>query len=234
MVKVRQQLKENDFQRRSDFSYWFLQQCNNPHRFLSIIVIGHEASSTMNGVVNTQNVREYSPKGQVPEFIYERKDSRKKLTVWVGLCGNRTLQGPYSFDGNVNGYNYLRMINNFAFSRLHFNNQFDGVFHRLWWFQDGAPAHCLKAVRHRLHEKFVNLVVALYHEVEWPPRSPDTILFHFSLWLLETASLCHSSMRYTGQIVFENLRQNSGVIRNAVRSLEKRAQICIEKYDRHD
>ena len=26
MVKVTQQLKENDFQRRSDFSYWFLQQ----------------------------------------------------------------------------------------------------------------------------------------------------------------------------------------------------------------
>ena len=91
MAKVRQQLKENDFQRRSDFSYWFLQQCNNPHRFLSIIVIGHEASSTMNGVVNTQNVREYSPKGQVPEFIYERKDSRKKFTVWAGLCGNITL-----------------------------------------------------------------------------------------------------------------------------------------------
>ena len=29
-VKVRQHLKENDFQCRSDFSYWFLQQCNNP------------------------------------------------------------------------------------------------------------------------------------------------------------------------------------------------------------
>ena len=99
--------------------------------------------------------------------------------MWAGLCGNRTLSGPYSFDGNVNGYNYLRMINSFAFSRLHFNNQFDVAFHRLWWFQDGAPASCLKAVRHRLHEMFVNRVVVLYHEAEWPPRSPDTILCHF-------------------------------------------------------
>ena len=80
---------------------------------------------------------------------------------------------------------------------------------------------------------FVNRVVVLYHKAEWPPTSPDTIPCHFFLWLLETASLCHLSMRYTGQIVFEYLRQNPVVIRNAVRSLEKRAQICIEKYDRH-
>ena len=53
MVKVRQQLKENDFQRRSDFGYWFLQQCNNTHRFFPIIVIGDDASFAMNGVVNT-------------------------------------------------------------------------------------------------------------------------------------------------------------------------------------
>ena len=32
----------------------------------------------MNGVVNTWNVGEYAPKGQVPEFLYERNDSREK------------------------------------------------------------------------------------------------------------------------------------------------------------
>ena len=133
MVNVRQQLKENDFQRRSDFSYWFLQQCNNP-RFLSNIVVGDEASFAMNSAVNTWNVREYAQKGQVPGFIYERNDSREKITVWAGLCGNETLLGPYIFDGNVNGYNYLQMINNLSFPQLqgHFNNQFDGVFQRLW------------------------------------------------------------------------------------------------------
>ena len=35
------------------------------------------------------------------------------------------------------------------------------------------------------------------------------------------------------QVEFENLRQNSGVIRNAVRSMEKRTRICIEKYGKH-
>ena len=105
-IKARQQLKGDDFPRRSDFSYWFLQQCNSS-RFLSDIVIGGEVSFAMNGTVNTCMVREYAPKGQVPEFIYERNDFQEKITVWAGLCRNGTLLGPYILDGNVNGYNYL-------------------------------------------------------------------------------------------------------------------------------
>ena len=123
----------------------------------------------MNGTVKTWNVREYALKGQVPEFVFERDESREKITMMAGLCGNETLLGPYIFDGAVNGYNYLQLINDFSFSQLqeHFNNQFDDVFQRLWWFQDGAPAHLLRAVRHRLYEMLANRVVALYHKIKW-------------------------------------------------------------------
>ena len=47
------------------------------------------------------------------------------------------------------------------------------TFQRLWWFQDGAPAHRLLQVRTRLREVFLDRVVALHHDVEWPARSPD-------------------------------------------------------------
>ena len=129
----------------------------------------------MSGRVNTWNVREYALKGQVPEFIYERNDSRERITVWAGLCGNETLLRPYIFDGNIDGCKHLQMINDFTFPQLqeHFNNQFNGVFQRLWWFQDGVLALRFRAVRHGLGEVFANLVVALYLEVEWPPRSHD-------------------------------------------------------------
>ena len=73
-MKVRQQLEKKDFQHCSDFSYWFLKHCNNLC-FLSNFVISDKASFTMKGAVNTCNVREYAPKGQVPKFIYERNDS---------------------------------------------------------------------------------------------------------------------------------------------------------------
>ena len=41
------------------------------------------------------------------------------------------------------------------------------------------------------------------------------------------------NLRNRLQIEFENLRQNPGVIRNTVRSMEKRTRICIEKHGRH-
>ena len=35
----------------------------------------------MHGTVNTWNVREYAPKGQVPEFIYDKNYLRKNHSV---------------------------------------------------------------------------------------------------------------------------------------------------------
>ena len=31
--------------------------------------------------------------------------------MWIGLCGNRELIGPFFFEGNVNGEAYLQMFN---------------------------------------------------------------------------------------------------------------------------
>ena len=103
-IKVRHHLKENDSQRR-----------------FSILVTGFSSNVItlkMNGTINTWKVREYALKGQVLEFIFERDDWREKITVRPGLYGNGTLLGPYIFDGTVNGYNYLQMINDFTFPQL--------------------------------------------------------------------------------------------------------------------
>ena len=131
----------------------------------------------MNGEVNSHDVREYAPKGNPPACNFERTNSRAKLTIWATLCGNGVILGPYFFYRNVTGLAYLRMLNEFAFPQLaiHFNNQFwEGLFRGLWWAQDGAPAHRLIEVRDRLNEVFgENRVIALQHNVEWPPRSLD-------------------------------------------------------------
>ena len=64
----------------------------------------------------------------------------------------------------------------------HFHKQIEyGMFQHLWWMQDGAPAHKVLAVRQRLAKVFGNRVVALYHDVEWPPRSPNLISWGFIL-----------------------------------------------------
>ena len=53
---------------------------------------------------------------------------------------------------------------------------------RVWWAQEGAPAHKGVAVRDRLQEVFPHRVIGMGHAVEWPPRSPDFTPCEFCLW----------------------------------------------------
>ena len=67
--------------------------------------MSREAGFAMNGKVNSQNVREYAPHGERPEINYAVNQCRERCTVWVGLCGNGTLLGPFFFDGYANSAN---------------------------------------------------------------------------------------------------------------------------------
>ena len=91
------------------------------------------------------------------------------------------------------------MLTNFkwtcdSWSNGNFSLQQRGVFRRLWWVQDGAPAHRLVAVKKRLAEVFGNRVIALYHDVDWPPESLDlTSCDFFSLGLSQEQSVHYPS-----------------------------------------
>ena len=127
-------LKDGDYERRSQFCQWFLHQCNN-RRFLPNSVIGDEAGFALNGAVNNHNVRMYAPAKQAPDFHCNANDSRQKLTVWVRLCGKVDMLGPFFFDGNVNGQTYLNLLNDKAIPLITvlFPNQFhESQFQRLW------------------------------------------------------------------------------------------------------
>ena len=80
----------------------------------------------------------YAPNGQPPAFNYEETNSREKVTVWAALCGDWRIIGPYFFfDANVNGGNYLQMINRFVAPELILNYNFnifaDVVFDQEIW-----------------------------------------------------------------------------------------------------
>ena len=104
---------------------WSNRQCENQN-FLDRSIIGDEARFEMNGKVNTQNVRQYAPKGHPPAFNFDKSSNRDKLTVWAGLCGNSLIYRPYFFEEDVNGRAYLRMLNDFVFPEFlnRFNNQY--------------------------------------------------------------------------------------------------------------
>ena len=183
-MNTRHQLVPQDFDLRLQFAGWLINRCERNKNFLRSMVIGDEAAFALNGQVNTRNVREYAPARQPPAFNFDVNLSQQKLTVWLGLCGSGQVIGPFFFNGNVNGTNYLYMINNDVLPQLqeHFEQQIRGVFRNLWWAQDCAPAHRSIAVGERLRGLFGNRVIALDHNVEWPPRSPDLTPCDFFLW----------------------------------------------------
>lgn len=174
-IHIQHELLPADLPRRQAFCEWLLERCVRNPRFLRNFMIGDEAAFAMNGKVNQHNVVEYAPARHPPVFNFDTHISREKVTVWVGLCGNGVVIGPFFFERNVNGQAYLQMINDHVVPQMevHFEREQNGTFRYLWWAQDGAPAHRLIAVRNRLGELFQERVIALYRPVEWPPRSPD-------------------------------------------------------------
>ena len=59
-IHVRHQLQAADYQRRVNYSRWLIQQDAD---FWNNVIIGDEATFSVNGNVNTRNVREYAPMG---------------------------------------------------------------------------------------------------------------------------------------------------------------------------
>ena len=238
-IHARHELFPGDNARRLQFSRWLVDRCNRDERFLRCLVIGDEAAFSLDGKVNTSNVREYAPSGQPPSFNYDRSISREKLNVWVGLVGSGHVIGPFFFEGNLNGAEYLRLINERVVPQLeqHFLRQPRGAFRYLWWAQDGAPAHRLRAVRNRLEELFGNRVIAIGHDVEWPPRSPDLTPCDFFLWG-HLKSKVFSSAPGNLEVLRARIQQEiaalqPATIRRAVFSMQQRCMKCIRHEGGH-
>lgn len=240
-IHIRHKLLETDYPRRIRFCNWFIARCNNP-RFLYNIVVGDEASFSLNGKVSTQNVRMYAPKGEAPSFNFDVQCSRQKVSVWAGICGNGTLVGPYFFPNNVNGRSYLEMLENFVFPCLFRNyniqNINDGL-GNLWWIQDGAPAHRTRNVRGRLVDVFGQQAIGIGFDTEWPARSPDLTPCDFFLWgylkhkvfLSQPENLNILRQRITNEM--EELRRNPNFLRNSITEMRHRAEKCIQRNGRH-
>lgn len=238
-MHIRHELKERDFARRLNFCRWFLERCYN-HRFLYNVIIGDEATFSLNGKVNNHNVRMYAPKGDPPSFNYDVNNGRQKVTVWAGMCGNGTLLGPFFFEGNVTGRVYLELFNENIFPALIRSYGIDqnDLINNLWWAQDGAPAHRTIVVRNRLSRVFGRRVIAIGHEVEWPARSPDLTPCDYFLWgylKSKVFSTPPENIEILRQRIVENcqeLRQTDFIFK-AHRSMRERARLCIDRNGQH-
>ena len=237
----RHQLLPGDYQRRAQFCQWLLGKND---RFLDNVIIGDESAFALNASVNTHNIREYCPRGEQPlDFQYVCNDDRHKLTVWVGLMGNGTVIGPFFFRHNIDGEDYLQLIDEEiapALRRLpRYRGRRNGQLRRIWWAQDGAPPHRRRIVTDRLTELFGNQVIALNRAVEWPPRSPDLTPLDFFLWgylkgkVFQTPPESREELERRINHKMNDLRQDRALVRRAVFDMLRRARICSERNGGH-
>ena len=226
--RICHELLEGDFQRRVRFCRWFLQK---HERFIEDLIVTDEAAFHMNGLINKQNNRKYSPKGQPPQNFYEKPISREKISVWMGLTGSGLVIGPLFYEGNMTGEKYLTMLNEQIIPQLRIG--YGERFERLWFMQDGAPCHRTLNVKNFLKDTFGNRVIGVGHDVEWPPRSPDLTACDFFLWgylkglIYRTPPTGLDDLRNRIIRNVNNLKENPQIVKNAMRKTRTLIQKCI-------
>ena len=194
----------------------------------------------MNGIVTTRNVRCYDPKHNPPlEHGFSKSMSREKLSVWIGLCGNGELIGPFFFEGNLNGEDYLQMLNDqiVLAPAERYVYQANGTFLGVWWAQDGAPAHRRIMVMERLQQLLLDRIISRGRDYEWPPRSPDRTPLDFFVWGYLKSKVFHTQSANLAdlhqRITMEAAQIPQDMIIRAMRDMRRRAEIYIRNNGGH-
>ena len=200
----------------------------------------NEAAFQINGTVATRNLRCYAPKHYSSvEHAFSKSMSREKLSVWIGLCGNEDLVGPFFFENKLNGKAYFQILNNQIVPGLVelYVLQKNGTFLRVWCAQDGAPGHRRIMMIEHFQELFLDHIISPGCHHEWPSRSPDPTPFAYFVWgylkskvfLTPPANLADLRQRIT----MEAVQIPQDMIIRATHEMRKRAELCIRNDGGH-
>ena len=165
---------------RKEFGQFLLRQ---PAGFENNVIWSDEKIFVRHMRLNKQNDRVwamYNPR----EYRETKVNGDEKAMVWVGLVGGQIIArywflDPDNEEENIscNSGNYVDMLRNTVMPAI--ARRRDG--HRLWFMQDGAPAHHSNVALSFLRENFGDRLIALGTKdnpvaVKWPPHSPDVRL----------------------------------------------------------
>lgn len=106
------------------------------------------------------------------------------------------------------------------------------LYRRMWFQQDGAPAHTAGASQAWLHANFANRYIGRGSILNWPPRSPDLNPLDFFLWGYVKSGVYRHSVDDVGtlrQHVTDALRDvTPEMLDSCRRNFLKRLNCCIE------
>lgn len=148
------ELTEDDPDIRMEYCETITNIIAHNQDYLRLICFSDEARFSVNGHVHRQNVRYWFDEN-LRIFREGHTQFPQKLNVWAGILGNYMV-GPIFFDGNLNGDNYLNMLETeitAAINNIITNHRHEFPQHLIFQ-QDGASPHYAVRVRNYLNTVF--------------------------------------------------------------------------------
>ncbi|KAJ8947462.1 hypothetical protein NQ318_009763 [Aromia moschata] len=153
------QLEEGDEAKCLDFCLEMGNRVLNEVGFHKRILFSAESTFSTNGVVSSQHCRYWSEINPHFTISCRRQYFKKK---------------------NLNRNTYLEMLQHFLTDKL--DELPLGYRKRMFFQQDGCPAHHAVTVRNWLNFEFNEHWIGRDGPILWPPRSPDLTILDFYLW----------------------------------------------------
>ncbi|TGZ52304.1 hypothetical protein CRM22_010658 [Opisthorchis felineus] len=173
-----QRFTEDARKSRLQFCQWYLGKLPETPTMANDILFADEAVFNLHGVVNHHHIVQYSSvRSQVS--VDDHHQYNLKLLVWCGLH-NRTLVGPYFFDGSFNAQRLVDCFSTVVSPYL--NSLADDVRDRIYFLHDTVNPHCAVMVKSWLDSHFPQHWIGKGGLFEWPTRSPDLNPMTFFLW----------------------------------------------------
>ena len=223
-IQVTQELHEEDFSLRVSMCETLLEKTEEDENFLEKIIFSDESTFRLDGIVNRHNCRIWGE--EKPGETFQRSHSSPKVNVWMGISSQR-IHGPFFFDGNITGENYLDMLQRSFLPQL---SRFEK--RQAFFQQDGAPPHYAKSVRKFLDDNFNDRWIGRCGPLVWTARSPDLSPLDFFVWgFLKTKvfSLHPRTLQELKDCISDASEEiTPDMCRSAIVSFKKRLQKCID------
>ena len=113
--------------------------------------------------------------GRPFDHVFHKPTKSRQIMVFLGVHSSGKCFGLHFFEEKetLTGEKYQALLEEKIFPEIEQLNTLEhGTLNRMWWQQDGAPAHKTKKVKKLLAEKFGNRQFALGNTAGAPQHAP--------------------------------------------------------------
>lgn len=223
-----QALLPRDYEQRVRFCRRMLQKNREDPNFINNVLWSDESTFKKDGFMNMHNLHSYALEN--PHSIREeRSQYRFKVNLWTGILNGHVI-GPFELPENLNWQAYLHFCQTEL--PLLLEDVPLAIRGRMWFQNDGCPAHYAHQVRAYLNQTYPQRWIGRLGPILWPPRSPDLNPLDFFYWgcikekvyARPISNIDELRQRITDAAQELNLARNARWIK---RSFLKRCRACV-------